>query len=562
MSESFADLFEESLQTIEMAPGSIVTGTVVDIDDDWVVVHAGLKSEGVIPKNQFLNEEGVCTLSIGDQVKVAMEVVDDGFGETRLSREKAKRAESWEQLEEASEKGEVVIGIINGKVKGGFTVDVNDIRAFLPGSLVDIRPLRETAHLEGKPLEFKVIKLDQKRNNVVVSRRAVLEDENSHEREELLASMQEGQDVKGIVKNLTDYGAFVDLGGVDGLLHITDMAWKRIRHPSEMVNVGDEVNVRILKFDREKNRVSLGMKQLGDDPWVNIIRRYPEGARVMATITNLTDYGCFAEIEEGVEGLVHVSEMDWTNKNIHPSKVVSVGDETEVMVLDIDEERRRISLGIKQCRPNPWEEFSIQHAKSDRISGNIKSITDFGIFIGLDGGIDGLVHLSDISWNEPGETAVRRYSKGEQIETIILSVDPERERISLGIKQLDKDPFSDYTAIHDRGAVIMGKVVEVQPKEAILELAEEVLGVLKAAEISVDRVEDARTVLKEGEEVEVKIISIDRKNRTIGLSIKSKDIEEERAAVKEHQKQETDRSGPATLGDLIKAQMNQQADED
>jgi small subunit ribosomal protein S1 len=562
MSESFADLFEESLQTIEMAPGSIVTGTVVDIDDDWVVVHAGLKSEGVIPKNQFLNEEGVCTLSIGDQVKVAMEVVDDGFGETRLSREKAKRAESWEQLEEASEKGEVVIGIINGKVKGGFTVDVNDIRAFLPGSLVDIRPLRETAHLEGKPLEFKVIKLDQKRNNVVVSRRAVLEDENSHEREELLASMQEGQDVKGIVKNLTDYGAFVDLGGVDGLLHITDMAWKRIRHPSEMVNVGDEVSVRILKFDREKNRVSLGMKQLGDDPWVNIIRRYPEGARVMATITNLTDYGCFAEIEEGVEGLVHVSEMDWTNKNIHPSKVVSVGDETEVMVLDIDEERRRISLGIKQCRPNPWEEFSIQHAKSDRISGNIKSITDFGIFIGLDGGIDGLVHLSDISWNEPGETAVRRYSKGEQIETIILSVDPERERISLGIKQLDKDPFSDFTAIHDRGAVIMGKVVEVQPKEAILELAEEVLGVLKAAEISVDRVEDARTVLKEGEEIEVKIINIDRKNRTIGLSIKSKDIEEERAAVKEHQKQETDRSGPATLGDLIKAQMNQQADED
>ena len=562
MSESFADLFEESLQTIEMAPGSIVTGTVVDIDDDWVVVHAGLKSEGVIPKNQFLNEEGECTLNIGDQVKVAMEVVDDGFGETRLSREKAKRAESWEQLEDASEKGEVVIGIINGKVKGGFTVDVNDIRAFLPGSLVDIRPLRETAHLEGKPLEFKVIKLDQKRNNVVVSRRAVLEDENSHEREELLASMQEGQDVKGIVKNLTDYGAFVDLGGVDGLLHITDMAWKRIRHPSEMVNVGDEVGVRILKFDREKNRVSLGMKQLGDDPWVNIIRRYPEGARVMATITNLTDYGCFAEIEEGVEGLVHVSEMDWTNKNIHPSKVVSVGDETEVMVLDIDEERRRISLGIKQCRPNPWEEFSIQHGKSDRISGNIKSITDFGIFIGLDGGIDGLVHLSDISWNEPGETAVRRYSKGEQIETIILSVDPERERISLGIKQLDKDPFSDYTAEHDRGAVIMGKVVEVQPKEAILELAEEVLGVLKAAEISVDRVEDARTVLKEGEEVEVKIINIDRKNRTIGLSIKSKDIEEERAAVKEHQKQETDRSGPATLGDLIKAQMNQRTDED
>ena len=561
MSESFADLFEESLNTIEMAPGSIVTGTVVDIDDDWVVVHAGLKSEGVIPKNQFLNEEGVCTLNVGDQVKVAMEVVDDGFGETRLSREKARRAESWEKLEEASEQGEVVIGIINGKVKGGFTVDVSDIRAFLPGSLVDIRPLRETAHLEGKPLEFKVIKLDQKRNNVVVSRRAVLEEENSHEREELLASMQEGQDVKGIVKNLTDYGAFVDLGGVDGLLHITDMAWKRIRHPSEMVNVGDEVDVRILKFDREKNRVSLGMKQLGDDPWADIVRRYPEGARVMATVTNLTDYGCFAEIEEGVEGLVHVSEMDWTNKNIHPSKVVSVGDETEVMVLDIDQERRRISLGIKQCRPNPWESFSVAHAKSDTITGTIKSITDFGIFIGLEGGIDGLVHLSDISWNEPGETAVRRYSKGEQIETIILSVDPERERISLGIKQMEKDPFSDYAAEHDRGNIVMGKVLEVQPKEAVIELVEDVTGILKASEISIDRVEDARNVLKEGEELEVKIVNMDRKNRTIGLSIKAKDIEEERQAVKEHQKQESDRGGPATLGDLIKAQMNKPEDD-
>ena len=561
MSESFADLFEESLSTIEMAPGSIVTGTVVDIDDDWVVVHAGLKSEGVIPKNQFLNEEGVCTLNVGDQVKVAMEVVDDGFGETRLSREKARRAESWEKLEEASEQGEVVIGIINGKVKGGFTVDVSDIRAFLPGSLVDIRPLRETAHLEGKPLEFKVIKLDQKRNNVVVSRRAVLEEENSHEREELLASMQEGQDVKGIVKNLTDYGAFVDLGGVDGLLHITDMAWKRIRHPSEMVNVGDEVDVRILKFDREKNRVSLGMKQLGDDPWADIVRRYPEGARVMATVTNLTDYGCFAEIEEGVEGLVHVSEMDWTNKNIHPSKVVSVGDETEVMVLDIDQERRRISLGIKQCRPNPWESFSVAHAKSDTITGTIKSITDFGIFIGLEGGIDGLVHLSDISWNEPGETAVRRYSKGEQIETIILSVDPERERISLGIKQMEKDPFSDYAAEHDRGDIVMGKVLEVQPKEAVIELVEDVTGILKASEISIDRVEDARVVLKEGEELEVKIVNMDRKNRTIGLSIKAKDIEEERQAVKEHQKQESDRGGPATLGDLIKAQMNKPEDD-
>jgi len=560
MSESFADLFEESLNTIEMAPGSIVTGTVVDIDDDWVVVHAGLKSEGVIPKSQFLDEEGVCTLNVGDQVKVAMEVVDDGFGETRLSREKARRAESWEKLEEASEQGEVVIGIINGKVKGGFTVDVSDIRAFLPGSLVDIRPLRETAHLEGKPLEFKVIKLDQKRNNVVVSRRAVLEEENSHEREELLASMQEGQDVKGIVKNLTDYGAFVDLGGVDGLLHITDMAWKRIRHPSEMVNVGDEVDVRILKFDREKNRVSLGIKQLGDDPWADIVRRYPEGARVMATVTNLTDYGCFAEIEEGVEGLVHVSEMDWTNKNIHPSKVVSVGDEAEVMVLDIDQERRRISLGIKQCRPNPWESFSVAHAKSDTVIGTIKSITDFGIFIGLEGGIDGLVHLSDISWSESGETAVRRYSKGEQIETIILSVDPERERISLGIKQMEKDPFSDYAAEHDRGDIVVGKVLEVEPKEAVIELVEDVTGILKASEISIDRVEDARNSLKEGEEIEVKIVNMDRKNRTIGLSIKAKDIEEERQAVKEHQRQESDRGGPATLGDLIKAQLNKPED--
>ena len=562
MSESFADLFEESLQTIEMAPGSIVTGTVVDIDDDWVIVHAGLKSEGVIPKNQFLNEQGECTLTIGDQVKVAMEVVDDGFGETRLSREKARRAESWQQLEEASENSEVVIGVINGKVKGGFTVDVNDIRAFLPGSLVDIRPLRETAHLEGKPLEFKVIKLDQKRNNVVVSRRAVLEEENSHERDALLASMQEGQDVKGIVKNLTDYGAFVDLGGVDGLLHITDMAWKRIRHPSEMVNVGDEVDVRVLKFDREKNRVSLGMKQLGEDPWVDIIRRYPEGARVTATVTNLTDYGCFAEIEAGVEGLVHVSEMDWTNKNIHPSKVVSVGDETEVMVLDIDEDRRRISLGIKQCRPNPWEEFSVSHAKNEKITGNIKSITDFGIFIGLDGGIDGLVHLSDISWNEPGETAVRRYSKGEEVETIILSVDPERERISLGIKQLDQDPFTDYTAVNDRGSIVKGKVIETDVREVVIELAADVTGIMKASEISLDRVEDARTALAVDEEVEVKIINVDRKNRTIGLSIKAKDVEEERQAVRDHQKQESDRSGPATLGDLIKAQMNQNGDDE
>jgi small subunit ribosomal protein S1 len=557
MSESFADLFEESLKSVEMQPGSIVTGTVVDITSDFVVVHAGLKSEGVIPRSQFVDERGQFNLNIGDQVHVAMEVVDDGWGETRLSREKAKRAETWQLLESAFDKNEVIQGMISGKVKGGFTVDINEIRAFLPGSLVDIRPLRETAHLEGKPLDFKVIKLDQKRNNVVVSRRAVLEQENSVEREALLESLTEGQEVKGIVKNLTDYGAFVDLGGVDGLLHITDMAWRRIRHPSEMVNVGDEVGVKILKFDREKNRVSLGMKQLGDDPWVEITRRYPEGAKVHATVTNLTDYGCFAEIEEGVEGLVHVSEMDWTNKNIHPSKVVAVGDQVEVMVLDIDEERRRISLGIKQCRPNPWEQFAITHAKTDRIRGKIKSITDFGIFIGLDGGIDGLVHLSDISWNEPGETAVRRYSKGEEIDTVILSVDPERERISLGIKQLDQDPFSDYTAVNDRGAVVKGVVLEIEPKEATIELAPDVIGILKASEISVDRVEDARNVLKQGEEIEVKIISVDRKNRGISLSIKAKDVEDERSAVREHRARDADRPAARTLGDLIKAQMDQ-----
>jgi small subunit ribosomal protein S1 len=557
MSESFAELFEESLNSIEMAPGSIVTGTVVEIDSEWVVVHAGLKSEGVIPRAQFVDDNGEFKLKVGDRVKVAMEVVDDGWGETRLSREKARRAESWMMLEDAFEKNEVVSGIINGKVKGGFTVDINEIRAFLPGSLVDIRPLRETAHLEGKPLEFKVIKLDQRRNNVVVSRRAVPEQENSVEREALLSSLQEGQEVKGVVKNLTDYGAFVDLGGVDGLLHITDMAWRRIRHPSEMVNVGDEVAVKILKFDREKNRVSLGMKQLGDDPWVDLTRRYPVGARVMATVTNLTDYGCFAEIREGVEGLVHVSEMDWTNKNIHPSKVVSVGDQVEVMVLDIDEERRRISLGIKQCRLNPWGEFAQKYAKGDRIKGNIKSITDFGIFIGLEGGIDGLVHLSDISWNEPGETAVRRYSKGEEIETLVLSIDPERERISLGIKQLDQDPFTDYTAVNDRGSIVKGVVQSVDPKEAVVQLAPDVVGLLKASELSVDRVEDARNVLKVGEEIEVKVISIDRKNRAIGLSVKAKDIDDERTAVKEHKQKESDRPGPTTLGDLIKAQMDQ-----
>ncbi|MDA7755188.1 MAG: 30S ribosomal protein S1 [Pseudomonadales bacterium] len=556
MTQSFAELFEESLKTIDMKAGSIITGVVVDIDSEWVTVHAGLKSEGVIPRIQFLDESGELEVNIGDAVQVSMDAVDDGFGETRLSREKAKRAESWQMLERVFEAQEVIKGQISGRVKGGFTVEIRDVRAFLPGSLVDVRPLRETEHLEGRELEFKVIKLDQKRNNVVVSRRAVLEEENSAEREQLLESLQEGQEVKGIVKNLTDYGAFVDLGGVDGLLHITDMAWKRIKHPSEIVEVGQEISVKILKFDRERNRVSLGLKQLGEDPWVLITNRYPEGTRTTAKVTNLTDYGCFAELEEGVEGLVHVSEMDWTNRNIHPSKVVQVGDEVEVMVLDIDEERRRISLGIKQCQGNPWEEFAVLHNKGDHLKGYIKSITDFGIFIGLDGNIDGLVHLSDISWNEPGETAVRRFTKGDEIETTILSIDAERERISLGLKQLEEDPFTNYVAVNDRNAIVKGKVKEVDAKQAIIELAEEVEGLLKASEISLDRVEDARNALSVGDEIEVKIISVDRKNRGLGVSIKAKDMADEVEAVKAHREKEVEVS-PTTIGDLIKQQMDQ-----
>ena len=556
MSESFAELFEESLKTLEMQPGSIVTGIVVDVDDDWVTVHAGLKSEGIIPKNQFLNENGEYEVSVGDEVQVALETVEDGFGETRLSREKAKRAEAWKELEKAHEAEAVVEGIISGKVKGGFTVDVQGIRAFLPGSLVDVRPVRESAHLEGKNLEFRVIKLDPKRNNVVVSRRAVLEEANSAEREELLASLQEGQVVKGIVKNLTDYGAFVDLGGVDGLLHITDMAWRRIKHPSEIVNVGDEIDVRILKFDRERNRVSLGLKQLGEDPWVAVKSRYPEGTRTMARITNLTDYGCFAELEEGVEGLVHVSEMDWTNKNVHPSKIVQLGDEVEVMVLDIDEERRRISLGIKQCMANPWDEFAQKFAKGDKVSGTIKSITDFGIFIGLDGNIDGLVHLSDISWNETGEEAVRNFKKGDEIETVILSIDPERERISLGVKQLESDPFNNYVELNDKGSIVKGIVKEVEAKAATVTLTDEVEGTLKASELSRDKVEDARNVLKEGDEVEVKIINVDRKNRNINLSVKAVELGEEKEAMKAQREKEAEAANPTTIGDLIKAQMD------
>ncbi|MDR9467859.1 30S ribosomal protein S1 [Marinospirillum sp.] len=553
MTESFAELFEESLQDVNMEVGSIIKATIVDIDGDWITVNAGLKSEGVIPRNQFENAD---ELKEGDQVVVALESVEDGFGETRLSREKARRAESWIELEAAFDKNEIVKGIINGKVKGGFTVDVNTIRAFLPGSLVDVRPVRDTAHLENKELDFKVIKLDAKRNNVVVSRRAVLEAENSAEREELLANLAEGQEIQGIVKNLTDYGAFVDLGGVDGLLHITDMAWKRIKHPSEIVAVGDEITVKVLKFDRERNRVSLGLKQLGEDPWIQIKARYPENSIIKARVTNLTDYGCFAELEEGVEGLVHVSEMDWTNKNVNPKSVVSLGDEIDVMILDIDEERRRISLGIKQCRPNPWEEFSGQYNKGDKISGAIKSITDFGIFVGLDGGIDGLVHLSDISWNEAGEEAVRKFKKGEEVETIILSIDPERERISLGIKQLESDPFNEFLALNDKGSIVKGQVVSVEPKEAIVALNEEVQAILKASEISAERVEDARNELKEGDEVEARIVNVDRKNRVINLSIKAKDkVETEQAMAAQREAQPEAQSGPTTIGDLIKQQM-------
>jgi len=556
MSENFAELFEESLQTVEMEIGSIITGVVIDIDNEWVTVHAGLKSEGVIPKSQFLDENGEFHLGIGDEVHVALEAIEDGDGATRLSREKARRAETWKDLEHAFEGSDVVKGIINGKVKGGFTVDVQGIRAFLPGSLVDVRPVRDTAHLENQPLEFKVIKLDQKRNNIVVSRRAVLEQANSAEREALLANLDEGSVLKGVVKNLTDYGAFVDLGGVDGLLHITDMAWRRIKHPSEVVKVGDEIDVKVLKFDRENNRVSLGLKQLGSDPWVDIKDRYPENTRVKARVTNLTDYGCFAELEQGVEGLVHVSEMDWTNKNIHPSKVVQLGDEVEVMVLDIDEERRRISLGMKQCTENPWDAFAGTHAKGEKISGKIKSITDFGLFIGLDGNIDGLVHLSDISWNDSGEEAVRAYKKGDEVETVILSIDPERERISLGVKQLEDDPFNNYVSLNDKGAIVRGNVTEVDAKGAVIQLADEVTGNLRASEISRDKVEDARNVLNVGDEVEAKIINVDRKSRVIGLSIKAKDVQDEKEAMKALKEQDSDGPAATTIGDLIKQQMD------
>ncbi|CCJ97606.1 SSU ribosomal protein S1p [Cronobacter malonaticus 507] len=531
MTESFAQLFEESLKEIETRPGSIVRGVVVAIDKDVVLVDAGLKSESAIPAEQFKNAQGEIEIQVGDEVDVALDAVEDGFGETLLSREKAKRHEAWLMLEKAYEEAATVTGVINGKVKGGFTVELNGIRAFLPGSLVDVRPVRDTLHLEGKELEFKVIKLDQKRNNVVVSRRAVIESENSAERDQLLENLQEGMEVKGIVKNLTDYGAFVDLGGVDGLLHITDMAWKRVKHPSEIVNVGDEITVKVLKFDRERTRVSLGLKQLGEDPWVAIAKRYPEGTRLTGRVTNLTDYGCFVEIEEGVEGLVHVSEMDWTNKNIHPSKVVNVGDVVEVMVLDIDEERRRISLGLKQCKANPWQQFAETHNKGDRVEGKIKSITDFGIFIGLDGGIDGLVHLSDISWNVAGEEAVREYKKGDEIAAVVLQVDAERERISLGVKQLAEDPFNNYVALNKKGAIVTGKVTAVDAKGATVELADGVEGYLRASEASRDRVEDATLVLSVGDDVEAKFTGVDRKNRVVSLSVRAKDEADEKDAI-------------------------------
>ena len=538
MTESFADLFEQSLQTLEFRPGSIVRGTVVAIENGMVLVDAGLKSESPIPAEQFKNAQGVLEIAVGDEVDVALDSVEDGFGETQLSREKAKRHEAWIVLEKAYEDAETVIGIINGKVKGGFTVELNGIRAFLPGSLVDVRPVRDTAHLEYKELEFKVIKLDQKRNNVVVSRRAVIESESSAERDALLENLQEGQAVKGIVKNLTDYGAFVDLGGVDGLLHITDMAWKRVKHPSEIVNVGDEINVKVLKYDRERTRVSLGLKQLGEDPWLEISKRYPENTKLTGRVTNLTDYGCFVEIEEGVEGLVHVSEMDWTNKNIHQSKVVNLGDEVEVLVLDIDEERRRISLGLKQCKTNPWDDFATRYNKGDKVSGKIKSITDFGIFIGLDGGIDGLVHLSDISWNGTGEDAVSEYKKGDEIHAVVLSVDPERERISLGVKQTEDDPFNAYLADKKKGTIVNGTVSAVDAKGVTVELADTVEGYIRVADISRERIEDASTVYSVGDAIEAKFMGVDRKNRSISLSIKAKDEAEEKEVMATLNKQE------------------------
>ena len=557
MTESFAELFEASQANwAKIKPGAIVKGIVVDVRNDVVVINAGLKSEGIVPIEQFRNDDGEIDVGIGDEVKLALDSLENGFGETVLSREKAKRAMVWDELEEALEKNETIVGRISGKVKGGFTVDIKDVRAFLPGSLVDVRPVRDPVYLEGKELEFKLIKLDRKRNNVVVSRRAVVESEHSEEREQLMEKLVEGAVLKGVVKNLTDYGAFVDLGGIDGLLHITDMAWKRVRHPSEVVEVGQELDVRVLKYDRERNRVSLGLKQLGEDPWDNISRRYPANSRVIGKVSNVTDYGAFVEIEPGVEGLVHVSEMDWTNKNVNPSKVVQVGDEVEVMVLDVDEERRRISLGIKQVTSNPWETFAAIHKKGDKVEGQIKSITDFGVFIGLGGGIDGLVHLSDLSWNTSGEDLARNFKKGDTLEAVVLAVDPERERISLGVKQLEQDPMGGYVATNARGSVVKGTIKSVDAKGATVELSDGVEGYIAARDISHDRVDDASHVLKVGEEVEAKIIGNDRKTRVMQLSIKAKDEAETKEALAEYNKSAADASsGTTKLGALLREQL-------
>lgn len=554
--ESFAQLFEESLTRKEMRVGEVITAEVVRVDYNIVVVNAGLKSESFIPVEEFKNDKGEIEVKPGDFVSVAIESLEDGYGETRLSRDKAKRLTAWHELEEAKESGAIVSGMVNGKVKGGLTAMINGIRAFLPGSLVDIRPVKDTTPFENKEMEFKVIKLDRKRNNVVVSRRAVLEETQGADRESLLASLQEGAVVNGIVKNITDYGAFVDLGGIDGLLHITDLAWRRVKHPSEVINVGDEVTAKVLKFDQEKNRVSLGLKQLSEDPWVGLSRRYPQGTRLFGKVTNLTDYGAFIEIEQGIEGLVHVSEMDWTNKNVYPSKMVQLGDEVEVMILEIDEDRRRISLGMKQCKPNPWEDFSMNHEKGDKVKGQIKSITDFGVFIGLPGNIDGLVHLSDLSWSMPGEEAVRNYKKGDEIEAQVLSIDVERERISLGIKQLEGDPFTNFVATHEKNTIIDGTVKSIDAKGAVIELTEDVEGYLRASEVSRDRVEDIRSFLNEGDKIETMIINIDRKNRTINLSIKAKEKSEESSALQKITKQSPASTGTTSLGALLKAKMD------
>jgi small subunit ribosomal protein S1 len=556
MSENFAEMFEQSITQMNMRVGEIITGEVVDINRDMVIVNAGLKSEGVIPVEQFYDENGELDVKIGDTVEVALDSFEDGYGESRLSREKAKRARAWTRLEEAQQADEIVTGRFTGKVKGGFTVDIGEIRAFLPGSLVDVRPVRDTAYLEEKELEFKIIKLDQKRNNVVVSRRAVVEKEFSEEREKLLETLKEGERVRGIVKNLTDYGAFLDLGGIDGLLHITDMAWKRVKHPSEVVEIGQEIDVVVLKFDREKNRVSLGLKQMGDDPWENLMRRYPEGTRLFGHVSNITDYGCFVEIEDGVEGLVHVSEMDWTNKNVNPNKVVTLGDEVEVVILEIDEERRRISLGMKQCKANPWEEFGTTANKGDIISGKIKSITDFGIFIGLDGNIDGLIHLTDLSWNKVGEDAVRDYQKGQEVEAMVLSIDPERERISLGIKQIEKDPFASFIASQPKGSIVTGTVISVDAKAAVVDLGDGIEGLLRASEMATDRVEDARSFMNEGDKIEAKITGMDRKGRSIYLSIKAKDSDEEQEALKDYTATSDAKAATTSFGDLLKEKMD------